>query len=209
MTITKNLRPSEQLKVSKYFLSRLKFILLQYIHCIAKTTIFSIYFNVAERPTRARGFDVLSTNPHANADPRRIVGEGGKDVKLLANYFEIKKRGSPTFYKHHVEFDPEVLAPRYRAFLLAQHRERLGGYLFVGNDIFLVEPLSTDSQPVVFESKNRDNETFKLTIKQTKTVKMTEPEHFQVLNLILHRAMNTLDLQQIKRGHFDPKGKVC
>jgi aubergine-like protein len=55
---------------------------------------------------------------------------------LLSNYFPITSYTNWCLYQYRVDFNPEEDRIGTKRGLLAQHRERLGGYLFDGTMLF-------------------------------------------------------------------------
>jgi hypothetical protein len=47
-----------------------------------------------------------------------------------------------------------------------------------------------------------------ITVRKTGSIRSSDPEAFQLFNLIFRDAMAGLKLQNIKRDYFDPRGKV-
>lgn len=54
----------------------------------------------------------------------------------MANYFPITSYANWCLYQYRVDFNPEEDRIGTKKGLLAQHRERLGGYLFDGTMLF-------------------------------------------------------------------------
>lgn len=90
-----------------------------------------------------------------------------------------------------------------------QHKERIGGFLFDGTQLFLTRELETDRGKLTLDSKTRTDEAYKLTLKFTKVVQMHEQESLQILNLILRRATQGMKLQLVGRNYYDAQSKVC
>jgi aubergine len=65
-----------------------------------------------------------------------VLGTSGQPVKLLANYFPITSYTNWCLYQYRVDFNPEEDRISTKRALIAQHRERLGGYLFDGTMLF-------------------------------------------------------------------------
>lgn len=114
-----------------------------------------------------------------------------------------------TIYKYHVTFEPECLAKRVQAFLVGQHRNAIGGYLFDGAQLFTVRRLhDEENERAEFQTTTRDQTTYTIKMQFTKIVLMTEQESLQVLNLILRRNLNGLHLQLVGRNFYDPDAMV-
>lgn len=63
-------------------------------------------------------------------------GFSGQPIQLFANYFPITTYTNWSLYQYRVDFNPEMDRISTKRGLLAQHRERLGGYLFDGSMLF-------------------------------------------------------------------------
>lgn len=63
-------------------------------------------------------------------------GSHGQPVTLKANYFPITSYTNWCLYQYRVDFEPEEDRIGTKRGLLAQHRDRLGGYLFDGTMLF-------------------------------------------------------------------------
>lgn len=65
-----------------------------------------------------------------------------------------------------------------------------------------------ESDPFVFSDKDREENSYTVTVKWVGVVHMNTKESLMVLNLILRRAMEGLKLELIGRNFFDPQAKV-
>lgn len=102
--------------------------------------------------------------------------------------------------------------PRLRNAMIMQHKERIGGFLFDGVQLFATKDLNNEfrGDKGVFNltSTTRTNEVYTMTMRFTKIVQMDEPESVQILNLILRRATQALKLQLVGRNYYDAASKV-
>ncbi|XP_055323225.1 protein aubergine-like [Sitodiplosis mosellana] len=155
---------------------------------------------------RARGFQqIIVTRPH---DGPRSFKEGDR-LRLQANYFRLVKTPKWQIYKYHVNFEPECVMSRLRNALIMQHKENIGGFLFDGTQLFVTKDLGGDRGIVNLSSTTRTGETYTLTLQFTKIVQMDEPESLQILNLILRRATQALELQLVGRNYYDAASKIA
>lgn len=116
-----------------------------------------------------------------------------------------------TIYQYRVDFDPDVDNTRLRRGLLSEHRQLLGGYIFDGTVLFCTTKFKEiANSPNVLEllTKSRAGENIQIKIKSVGTVEAADNQQFQVLNLILRRALEGLQLQLVSRNFFDPQAKV-
>jgi len=91
------------------------------------------------------------------------------------------------------------------------HRSLLGGYIFDGTILFCTTQFKpVQNSPYVLElvTQSREGENYQIKIKAVGSVEAADNQQFQVLNLILRRAMEGLNLQLVSRNFFDPKAKV-
>lgn len=137
-------------------------------------------------------------------------GTAGTKVTVQANYFRVLKKPNWTLHQYRVDFSPDVDLVRLRRAYLGQHRELFGGYIFDGTVLFctnyFVDPSANGQKEVL--TKNREGETIQIKIKHVGVVETTDVQQIQVLNLILRRAMEGLNLQLVGRNFFDPVAKV-
>lgn len=163
-------------------------------------------FKICEKGDRAqRGMQIVNTRPHEGERSHK----GGERVRLQANYFRLLKAPKWNIYKYHVTFEPEIAMARLRNAMIMQHKDKIGGFLFDGTQLFLTRELETDKGTVELTSKTREDTTYILKLKFTKVVQMDEQESLQILNLILRRATAGLKLQLVGRNFYDPHSKVC
>lgn len=111
-------------------------------------------------------------------------------------------------YKYHVNFEPECLSSRFRNALIMQHKDKIGGFLFDGTQLFVTKDLGGERGIINLTSTTKTDETYTLTLKFTKNVQMDEAESLQILNLILRRATQALKLQLVGRNYYDAASKV-
>lgn len=159
-----------------------------------------------EARSQRRNYDeIVHTRPHQHGKK----GDKGREVDLMTNYFRVRHRiPNWSIHKYHVHFEPEVELIRMRKILVGQHVDLFGGYLFDGSQLFVTRALHGDSEELSLQSTNRENETYTLKLKFTKIVEMTESESLQVLNLIIKRGMEKLNLQPVGRNLYDPRAKI-
>ncbi|XP_025197459.1 piwi-like protein Siwi [Melanaphis sacchari] len=134
-------------------------------------------------------------------------GTTGQDVKLLTNYFPITSYKNYCLYQYEVVFNLEEDTINIKRNLLAQHRERLGGYLFDGTMLFSVNRYD----PPTFEltSIRRSNEQkVIIKVKFTNIIETGDHANIKVFNLLLHNCFRYLDLSLIGRNFYDSKAKV-
>ena len=135
------------------------------------------------------------------------TGTSGRTVKLSANYFKLLQRPQFKFVMYRVDWTPEIDIGILRKVFLAKQREFLGGSLFDGrNMIYLTHELPIDENK--FDCESREGTHYEMTIKKAGVVHATSGMISQILNLILRRAMEGLDMELVGRNLYDPKAKV-
>lgn len=135
-------------------------------------------------------------------------GTTGKRVQLKANYFHLIQKPTFEFNHYRVDFEPEIDHSGMRKALVRSKVNVLGGHLFDGGSILyltrrLPEPVT------VLDVLSREGHNYKMTIKSTETkIQMTDGAALQVLNIILKRAMDGLEMQLVGRNMYDAKSPV-
>lgn len=151
----------------------------------------------------SKGLDIIEpTRPHEKDQSY----EGGERVKLSANFFRLPQLPNWCIYKYHTIFEPECLMARLRNAMIAQHKEKIGGFLFDGVQLFVTRELPVEN--LVLESRTRENTVYQITLKFTKAVAPNTKDYLQICNLILRRATAALDWKLVNRHYYDPAAKV-
>jgi aubergine len=136
------------------------------------------------------------------------AGTSGNPVKLSANYFKMVRKPTFAFTLYRVDFEPDFEIEGLRKAFVGRQREYLGGYLFDGqNMLYLTRRLPDDL--VTFQVESREGQEYKMTIKYTGTqIDMTDNRASQILNIILRRTMDGLQMQLVGRNMYDAGNKV-
>ncbi|XP_017059224.1 protein aubergine [Drosophila ficusphila] len=179
-------------------------------------------------PTKSREVEVQSGegDPRGSVRGRRLItdvvhsrppglatknGVSGTKVAVQTNYFKVLKRPNWTIYQYRVDFVPDVDNTRLRRAFLNEHRGLLGGYIFDGTILFCTKQFqAVQNSAYVLEllTKSRAGENIEVKIRAAGSVDATDNQQLQVLNLILRRAMEGLNLQLVSRNYFDPQAKI-
>ena len=82
------------------------------------------------------------------------------------------------------------------------------GYIYDGaSTLFITSKLPEDVMN--FSCETREGKQYRLTLKYTKqTIDRTDPRILLVMNIMLRRAMDGLNLKQLQRNLFDPENFV-
>lgn len=90
--------------------------------------------------------------------------------------------------------------------LLREHVAIFGGYLFDGQSLFLTRKLPQDVTEL--QARDREENLYKITVKFASLITNTDGRFVQIMNLILRRAMQGLNLQLVQRNFYDPPASV-
>ncbi|XP_025207261.1 piwi-like protein Siwi isoform X1 [Melanaphis sacchari] len=160
-----------------------------------------------------RGRRQIDLEHYRTPRPQSSLGEKGKQgttgqpVKLLANYFPITSYTNWCLYQYRVDYNPEEDRISTKKGLLAQHRERLGGYLFDGTMLFS----GSRYDPPNFEltsTRRSDDQKIVITVKFTNVIETGDYANIQVFNLLLRNCLRHLNLTLIGRNFYDSKAII-
>ena len=129
------------------------------------------------------------------------TGRDGTEVKLASNYFEITSAPDIMMYQYHVDYIPVLDDTRLQKALLREHENTIGKYIFTGTELFTPTRLK---QPYELTSLRRsDNAPIRMTIRLIKEVHPDDEMYVQIMNIIMRRCLEMLDLVEIRRDFFD------
>lgn len=148
-------------------------------------------------------YDIIRTRPQTLATKK---GSTGNPVKLETNYFRLLKKPTWSLYQCHVDFNPDIEVNSVRKGLLREHREKLGGHIFDGTSLHLINRPPEDTLDLI--SKNRAGEIIQIKIKLIKQISMNDSSSVQILNIIMRKSLEGLQLQLVGRNFFDAVAKV-
>ncbi|KAL5238818.1 hypothetical protein ACI65C_006228 [Semiaphis heraclei] len=134
-------------------------------------------------------------------------GTSGQPIQLLANYFPMTSFKNWCLYQYRVDFNPEEERISTKRGLLAQHRERLRGYLFDGTILFS----GSRFDPPNFEltsTRRSDDQIVIIKVKFTNVIETGDYANIQVFNLLLRNCLRHLKLTLIGRNFYDPDAKI-
>jgi aubergine len=136
-------------------------------------------------------------------------GMTGTQVTLSANYFELTRKPDFAFTQYRVDFEPDCDDIKLRKFLVGTQRATFGGFLYDGGSLlYLTRRLPQDEMTFNITTP-RDNRKFILKIKHTgNVISMTDSMATNVLNVILRRTMDKLNMQLVGRNLYDPGSRV-
>lgn len=166
--------------------------------------IFLNYFVGIVRDPRRNYLEIIRTRP---SNIETTYASNVNRIQLQTNYIKLDKSPQWAVHKYHVTFDPECDSSRMRNFLLAQHKQSFGGYLFDGLQLFVTRSIS-DNALELRSTLPKEGTEYTIRLKYTKAVLFNEDEMNQILNLILRRGTAALKLQLVNRNYYDAKAQV-
>lgn len=163
---------------------------------------------VNERAKRGRSQD--GRNRIVHTKPKGVTtkqGTTGKFVNMLSNHFEIKPNLDFEFVQYRVDFAPEIDNAKLRKQLINQHAgTALKAYIFDGaNLLYLTRRLNN------FEliSRSSEGDDYNLKFKDTGIrISFDDELGNMILNIMLRRAMNGLNMQEVQRNLYDPGNRI-
>lgn len=115
-------------------------------------------------------------------------------------------KGRWQIYHHHVEFSPTIENAAFKNALLVQQKETLGGFLYDrGSSVYLIRQLDAE---IEFQTRDREGIEYLIKMRRVGLITAAEKEYLQVLNIIMIKALNALQLQLVGRDYFDPQASV-
>ncbi|XP_055386002.1 protein piwi-like [Condylostylus longicornis] len=148
-------------------------------------------------------YEIVRTRPETVNTKQ---GTTGRRVQLEANYFKLLKRPEWSIYQYRVDFSPAIELIRLKRGILSEQKSLLGGYLFDGTLLYVTRKLDKDY--VEIDTKSRKGDEYKIIIKFIAAVSMNQWQSLQILNLILRRAMEGLQLQLVGKNFYDALDKI-
>lgn len=141
---------------------------------------------------------------HIDANTKK--GTQGTQMQLETNYFKLRFKPGMKFRQYRVDFQPDVEDIRIRKALIYQNNEKLGAYIYDGqNLVYVTRQLETTE----FLNETREGTKHKVIFKDVNVeIEFTTAMGVMVLNTILRRSMDGLKLQLVNRNLFDPKNPI-
>lgn len=148
--------------------------------------------------------ELVHTRPDTLGNTKQ--GSSGITTTLATNYFRLVRKPEWTIFQYRVDFAPDIDATVIRKAMFRPHANLFNGFLFDGTMLFSTTKLNKETTQ--FNSIRNDGTPVLITVKYVKEVLMTEMASLQILNIILRRAMEGLNLQLVGRNFFDAVAKV-
>ncbi|XP_074600313.1 piwi-like protein Siwi [Brevipalpus obovatus] len=141
---------------------------------------------------------------------KETVGTGGREVKVITNYFRLNTP-KEVVHNYHVTFEPQIESKRVRSALLYSQADQLhGAFVFDGmSDLKSVEVIEG---PNLFLTATRQHDGTRVTIRLEKsgTVPYGAPEMLRLYNTQTRRNLTHIGMSLVGRNFFDkqPIGNV-
>lgn len=143
--------------------------------------------------------------------PKHVESKKGKDgqqIQVLTNHFRLNFNHGFEVRHYRVDFDPVTDDLRIRRQCLAHLSPQLRAFIYDGANILYMTYKMPQTE-TSFVSQARDGTQYRVIIKDTvTTIKFTEAMELMVLNTMLRRAMDGLNLQLVQRNLYDPRAPI-
>eukprot|EP00095_Tigriopus_kingsejongensis_P009109 maker-scaffold150_size309978-snap-gene-1.13 protein:Tk09109 transcript:maker-scaffold150_size309978-snap-gene-1.13-mRNA-1 annotation:"giwi protein" len=146
--------------------------------------------------------EILKTRPSQITSKKGTLGSTNQ---LLTNHFQMEFARDWVLKQYRVDYGPDEDHLGLRKALLHQHAAQLGKYVFDGTVIYTPQ---TYSDPMELTSKSREDQIYSLTVRMVGEVSPDDYQYLHVMNIILRKCLEGLDLQLLGRNYFDPKAGV-
>jgi len=157
---------------------------------------------VARGTSRPQSY-ILTTRP---VTAKIKVGNKGAAFNAYTNAFKIQKRPNWSLVQHRVDFKPEEDNTKVKRGLLRQLDSALNcEYIFDGTMLFSTKRL--DGQSFTTQDPT-SNSKFQINFKEVGEVQPTDFTYVQLLNILVRKVMEKLQMAQVGRDYFDPKAAV-
>ena len=119
----------------------------------------------ATRGRRDRADEFFTRTRPANLQSKR--GEGGTEVNVATNYFEVVSKPNWRLLQYRVDMKPAIEHPGMRKAMLYSHKDTLPKMIFDGTMMFTTNRLTQDKSPkILYSERNTDKAKIEITIKE-------------------------------------------
>ena len=128
----------------------------------------------------------LRTRPE---DLQSKRGEGGSEITVASNYFELIAKPNWSLLQYRVDMKPEVDHTGVRKALLYAHKEKLPKFIFDGTMIFATKRFTPDDRPLVLLSRREpDGPDVEIKVRLVGEVQPTDYHYLQFFNIVLRQV---------------------
>ena len=129
---------------------------------------------------------LLRTRPE---DLQNKRGEGGSEITVASNYFELIAKPNWRLLQYRVDMKPEIDHTGVRKALLYAHKEKLPKILFDGTMLFSTTRLSPDDKPLILVSERSTDQTkVEIKVRLVGEVQPTDYHYMQFFNIVLRQV---------------------
>ena len=162
------------------------------------------------RGSLSERYQLLVTRPEGRTS--KADNGGGGEVKLFANYFEVKASKDKVLTDYRVDFEPEVelLKARRKMVSDAQAAENLfgGAYVYDGQHNLKSVVKAPQTSTTVTVTNEATREPVKITFRESQEIGWFDEEMLRFLNTQLRRNFDKLKYLLIYRHYFDPDQSI-
>ena len=142
----------------------------------------------ATRGRRDRADEFFTRTRPADLQSKR--GDGGTDVAVATNYFEVISKPGWRLLQYRVDMKPEIEHTGMRKALLYTHKDKLPKMIFDGTMMFTTARLTQDDKPMNLTSQRNDGVAVEVTIKLVGEIQPTDYHYMQFFNIVLRQVGN-------------------
>jgi aubergine-like protein len=135
-------------------------------------------------------------------------GSGGTPFQALANYFNLESRiENWKLNQYVVKFNPPEDDTKAKKRMVRTLAPQIGENLFDGSMLFTIKWLSDPCVHTVKNERNNDK-THQVKIEFAREVPAGDWQWLQLMNILLRKIFELMELQMVGRDFYDPKAKV-
>ena len=140
----------------------------------------------ATRGRRDRADEFFTRTRPADLQSKR--GDGGTEVTVATNYFEVISKPNWRLLQYRVDMKPAMEHTGMRKAMLYAHKEQLPKMIFDGTMMFTTTRLTQDDKPKVLTTPRNDGQTVEVTIKLVGEIQPTDYHYMQFFNIVLRQV---------------------
>ena len=144
----------------------------------------------ATRGRRDRADEFFTRTRPAELQSKR--GDGGTDVQVATNYFEVISKPQWRLLQYRVDTKPNIEHTGTRKAMLYAHKEQLPKMIFDGTMMFTTARVTQDDKPKVLTTTKNDGTVVEVIIKLVGEIQPTDYHYMQFFNIILRQVDSTI-----------------
>lgn len=130
------------------------------------------------------------------------MAEKDQKLQLLTNYFRVDTKKNVSMTQYRIDFDDSIQDRRRKFAIVGECTHLLGLHVYDGaNMVFLMRKLN--DKRVTKRVQLRDGSEYNVTFRETREILYTDSMFFTVLNLIVRRCFEKLNLTLVGRNYYD------